>query len=254
VSGKRESVTSTDHPRAHHPHQQLSQRLSNRKQGKAFMSTQGALVSVSGSQLAQLTKPDQSTSDSERLRAALSTFATGITVVTSAGDAGSCGVTANAFSSLSLVPPLVLVCLHRGSSTARAIASNGVFAVNVLDAEQEQVARRFASRARPRGGRCFAGVAHRVGLTGAPLLAGVVCWLDCAVTATPAAGDHVIVIGRIVAYEADRRREPLVFHGGRYRTLGDCRGQFADGESALCDPRARPPGPRTLLFPLPDQT
>jgi flavin reductase len=207
-----------------------------------------------GSQLAQLMGQVQSTSDAERLRAALGAFATGVTVVTSDGEGGLCGVTANSFSSLSLMPPLVLVCLRRGSSAARAIASNGVFAVNVLDAEQEALARRFASAARPRGPRCFHAVAHRVGLTGAPLIAGVACWLDCALTATQAAGDHLIVIGQILAYEADRRREPLVFHGGRYRALGDCGARCDGGESALCDPRASSVGRGALLFPLPDQT
>jgi flavin reductase (DIM6/NTAB) family NADH-FMN oxidoreductase RutF len=155
------------------------------------------------------------------LRDALSAFATGVTVVTSAGDAGPCGVTANSFTSLSLVPPLVLVCLRGSSSTATAISRNCAFAVNVLSAGQEPLARRFASPGRPRGQRSFVGVAHGVQSTGAPILDGVACWLDCALTAMPAAGDHVIVIGEVLDYDGDTSCEPLVFHSGRYCAVRD---------------------------------
>jgi flavin reductase (DIM6/NTAB) family NADH-FMN oxidoreductase RutF len=130
-------------------------------------------------------------------------------------------VTANSFTSLSLVPPLVLVCLRRNSAAASAIASNRAFAINVLSAAQEPLGRRFASPGRPRGQRTFAGVAHRAARTGAPILDGVACWFDCSLSAMPVAGDHVIVIGEILDYEGDAAREPLIFHAGRYRAVSD---------------------------------
>jgi flavin reductase (DIM6/NTAB) family NADH-FMN oxidoreductase RutF len=155
------------------------------------------------------------------LRGALRTLATGVTVVTSAGEEPPCGVTANAFTPVSLVPPLVLVCLSATSSSAQTIARNRVFAVNVLSADQEWISRRFASRTRPRGLTAFRDVPHRTASTGAPILEGVACWLDCRLTGMHVAGDHSITIGEVVGFDGDPGREPLVFHGGRYRMVRD---------------------------------
>ena len=141
--------------------------------------------------------------------------------MSTAGAAGLSGLTANSFASLSLVPPLVLVCLRSGSATASVIARNKTFAVNVLSAEQEALARRFASPSRPRDQLCFAGVPHRTETTGAAILHSVACWFDCALAAMPRAGDHLIVIGEVLDYDADADREPLVFHAGRYRAVGE---------------------------------
>lgn len=160
-------------------------------------------------------------SDADRLRGALRTFATGVTVVTSAGEAAPCGVTANAFTPVSLVPPLVLVCLNATSSAAGTIARNRVFAVNVLSTDQEWLSHRFASPARPRGRAAFGGVPHRAGATGAPILDGVTGWLDCRLDAMHVAGDHVIAFGAVVDFDGDLGREPLVFHAGRYRLVCD---------------------------------
>jgi flavin reductase (DIM6/NTAB) family NADH-FMN oxidoreductase RutF len=151
----------------------------------------------------------------------LRTFATGVTIVTSAGDEPPSGVTANAFTSVSLAPPLVLVCLNAASSTCRAIAGNRVFAVNVLSAEQEWLSRRFASPSRPRGWAAFSDVPHREGSSGAPILDGVACWLDCRLAGMHVAGDHIVVIGEVLAFDGDPGREPLVFHAGRYRVVRD---------------------------------
>jgi flavin reductase (DIM6/NTAB) family NADH-FMN oxidoreductase RutF len=160
-------------------------------------------------------------SDSDGFRLTLRTCSTGVTVVTSSGAESSCGVTVSAFTSVSLDPPLVLVCLNGESSAARTIEGNGVFAVNVLSADQESLARRFASPARPRGVGAFDGVAHSIGATRAPILDGVTCWLDCRLTDIHVAGDHVIVIGEVLDFAGELRREPLVFHAGRYRVVGD---------------------------------
>jgi flavin reductase (DIM6/NTAB) family NADH-FMN oxidoreductase RutF len=163
-------------------------------------------------------------SDSERFRRALRTFPTGVTVVTSAGEEPPCGVTANAFTSVSLVPPLVLVCLSAASATARTIARNRVFAVNVLGADQEWLSRRFASPSRPRGDAAFRDGPHRIGLTGAPILDGVAGWLDCRLDGMHVAGDHVIAVGDVLCFEGHPSREPLVFHAGRYRVVCDAAG------------------------------
>jgi flavin reductase (DIM6/NTAB) family NADH-FMN oxidoreductase RutF len=166
-------------------------------------------------------EPSLGSPDPERFRDALRTFATGVTVVTSAGDEPACGVTANAFTPVSLVPPLVLVCLSAASSAARTITRNRVFAVNVLSADQEWLSRRFATPTRPRGSAAFGDVPHRPGSMGAPRLDGAVCWLDCRLIGTQTAGDHIIVIGEVLGFESDPSREPLVFHAGRYRVVRD---------------------------------
>lgn len=170
------------------------------------------------SQFAQLAEPVSGTSHSA-LRTALGAFATGVTIVTSAGDTGSCGVTVNAFSSLSLAPPLVLVCLRSDSTAGATIAGNRAFAINVLTFEQEAVARRFASPRRPRGRVAFTGLRHRVEATGAPILEDVAAWLDCELVTMPTGGDHRIVIGRVVAFDSYPGRSPLVFHEGCYHTV-----------------------------------
>jgi flavin reductase len=166
-------------------------------------------------------EPSLGSPDPARFRDALRTFATGVTIVTSAGDEPACGVTANAFTPVSLVPPLVLVCLSAASSAARTITRNRVFAVNVLSADQEWLSRRFATPTRPRGSAAFGDVPHRPGSMGAPRLDGAVCWLDCRLTGTQTAGDHIIVFGEVLGFESDPSREPLVFHAGRYRVVRD---------------------------------
>jgi flavin reductase (DIM6/NTAB) family NADH-FMN oxidoreductase RutF len=184
-------------------------------------SVEALLVDMDGNQPVGMVEPVSTASECGALREALGAFATGVTVVTSSGAGGLCGVTANAFTSVSLAPPLVLVCLRSTSATARMIARNRVFAVNVLGVDQETLARRFSSRARPRGHNSFSGVPHRSEATAAPILVGVPCWFDCAMVAMSVAGDHVVVIGRIVAFDRDRDREPLLFHLGRYRIARD---------------------------------
>jgi len=159
-------------------------------------------------------------------REVLRSFATGVTVVTSGGAGAPCGVTANAFASVSLEPPLVLVCLNARSSSAATIARNGAFAVNVLAAGQEWLSRRFASPMRPRGHAMFRDVPHHTGTTGAALLDPAVAWLECRLHEIHAGGDHLIVIGEVLSCGADQSREPLVFHAGRYRGVTDTCAEF----------------------------
>jgi flavin reductase (DIM6/NTAB) family NADH-FMN oxidoreductase RutF len=158
---------------------------------------------------------------SEDFRGALGAFATGVMVVTTRGEEHPYGMTANAFSSVSLDPPLVLVCVKSFSEGGDLIRNSGVFAVNILAAEQEPLSRYFASKDRPRGSDAFSDIAHRTAASGSPILDGAVGYLDCALTASHEAGDHVIFIGEVLALDFTHEVAPLVFHAGGYRYLRD---------------------------------
>jgi flavin reductase (DIM6/NTAB) family NADH-FMN oxidoreductase RutF len=158
---------------------------------------------------------------SAEFRSTVGAFATGVTVITTHGEAGLYGMTANAFSSVSLDPPLVLVCVMSGTTGADTIESNGIFAVNVLGTHQEPISRYFASRDRPSGRSAFRDVPHFIAVTGAPILERAAAYLDCRLTARHEAGDHVIFIGEVVALGVEETFRPLLFHGGQYATLRD---------------------------------
>lgn len=157
---------------------------------------------------------------SKDFRSAVGTFATGVTVVTTRGDEHAYGMTANAFSSVSLDPPLILVCVISPSEGSRHIETNACFAVNILHAEQEPISRYFASRDRPRGRDAFSEVPHRLGASGSPIIDGALGFLDCRLHANHEAGDHQIFIGEVLEIGFDPDGPPLVFHGGRYRAVG----------------------------------
>jgi flavin reductase (DIM6/NTAB) family NADH-FMN oxidoreductase RutF len=156
---------------------------------------------------------------SQEFRAALGAFATGVTVITTYGEQHAYGMTANAFSSLSLDPPLILVCARLVSEGTEHIRRNGIFAVNILAADQEPLSRYFSSKDRPRGADAFRDVPHAVGATGAPLLEGVLAYLDCRLHASHESGDHEIFIGEVLALGVAPDKQPLLFHGGGYRLL-----------------------------------
>jgi flavin reductase (DIM6/NTAB) family NADH-FMN oxidoreductase RutF len=164
---------------------------------------------------------------SRDFRTALSAFATGVTVITTRGTAHDYGMTATAFSSVSLDPPLVLVCVRSQAQGADIIPRNGVFAVNVLSARQEAISNYFASRDRPRGRDAFAEIGHREMTTGAPVLDDVSAFLDCRLSTKYEVGDHLIFIGEVVALGANPELEPLLFHGSRYRLLAEAPGHDA---------------------------
>jgi flavin reductase len=153
---------------------------------------------------------------SKDFRATVGVFATGVTVVTTRGEEHAYGMTANAFSSVSLDPPLVLVCVISGSEGSEHIQRNGCFAVNILHQEQEPLSRYFASRDRPRGRDAFREVPHRTGATQSPILDGAIGYLDCHLQADHEAGDHRIFIGEVLELGFDPDGKPLVFHGGQY--------------------------------------
>jgi flavin reductase (DIM6/NTAB) family NADH-FMN oxidoreductase RutF len=154
--------------------------------------------------------------DQLAFREALGRFPTGVTVVTATGPRGPAGLTTNAFSSLSLDPPLVLVCFERGSRTLPVVRETGRFAVNVLRAGQEDLARVFASKRVP--AEKFASVTHSVD-HGVPVLDGALAWLVCDLQALHPGGDHEIGVGAVTALGHDPDGDPLLFYGGSYRDL-----------------------------------
>jgi flavin reductase len=161
-----------------------------------------------------------STVDVSAFRTAMSSFPTGVTVVTVAsGDGNMHGVTVNSFSSVSLEPMLVLVCLNETSRVVGLIERAGVFGVNVLSAGQHDVSSWFANRHRPADSAMFDGVPLEPGVTGCPVLAGTGASFDCRLRQSYRAGDHLIVLGEVVALIHRPQLEPLIFHAGRYKSL-----------------------------------
>jgi flavin reductase (DIM6/NTAB) family NADH-FMN oxidoreductase RutF len=156
---------------------------------------------------------------SKEFRSAVGSFATGVTVVTTRGEEHAYGMTANAFTSVSLDPPLILVCVISPSEGSDHIKRNNCFAVNVLHAEQEPISRYFASRDRPRGRDAFRDVPHRIAASGSPIIDGGIGYLDCRLHTTHSAGDHDIFIGEVLELGFNPDGEPLVFHGGRYKLV-----------------------------------
>jgi flavin reductase len=152
-------------------------------------------------------------------RDAVGAFATGINVITTRSEEHGYGLTANAFSSVSLDPPLVLICVASTSQGCDVIQQVGAFAVNVLSENQEPLSRYFASKDRPKGIDAFREVPHSEAITGCPLLDGAAAQLDCRLDTAHEAGDHMIFIGAVVALQIDPDAKPLIFHGGQYGVL-----------------------------------
>ena len=154
----------------------------------------------------------------EDFRDAMGHFATGVTVVTSVDSEGDpVGTTANALTSLSLDPPLLLVCFDLGSLTLRAIRTHGAFTVNVLADGHQHLSANFARRGMS---AAWEGVRHQPGPTGTPRLDGVLAILECTLERQLPGGDHEIVIGRVRHTETfPRSGVPLIFYRGSYLAL-----------------------------------
>ena len=149
--------------------------------------------------------------DPDLFRALLGRFATGVTIVT-IGDAHGRdhGMTVTAFSSLSLDPPLILVCIDNAATMMSAMAQTETFAVNILSESQEPLSRRFAGLIDDR----FAGLPFTRGALGNVILDGVVAALECRIVARHPAGDHVIVIGHVESGAIGDERPLLYYRGG----------------------------------------
>lgn len=155
-------------------------------------------------------------SDPRTLRDALGCFATGVTIVTCLDGRGEpVGLTANSFTSLSLEPPLLLVCVGRTASSAAALTAATHFAVNVLQTGQQPASIRFATRKEDR----FTATPWSPGEYGPPVLLDSLGVFECAAHAVHDGGDHHIVIGRVLRASFDSALDPLLYFRGRYRRL-----------------------------------
>ncbi len=166
--------------------------------------------------LKDLLKEQTAVMDAKDLRKAFGTFMTGVTVVTTREANGSLrGFTANSFSSVSLDPPLLLVCLNKAAASCEAFCKAESFAVNILSEAQKAVSGNFASKKPDK----FAEAEFAISSSGNPILSGSLAWFDCARHNLVEAGDHFILIGRVTSY-AHTDANPLGYARGGYVTLG----------------------------------
>lgn len=150
--------------------------------------------------------------NSPEFRAALGSFATGVTIVTTRdSDGNPVGVTASSFNSVSLDPPLVLWSLAKSSLSREAFCGSGHFAIHVLAADQEGLSNAFAKS----GGDKFAGVEWQSGTLDSPVLDNYAALFECKTVHQYEGGDHVILVGEVLEYEK-KEKPPLLFHGGQY--------------------------------------
>ena len=153
--------------------------------------------------------------DAREIRNVMGHFATGVTVITTKDTTGKpFGLTVNSFTSLSLNPPLVVVCVDKTVDCYSCFDDSKVFAVNVLNEDQEELSRRFATK----GIEKFEGIPWRMGENGSPLLDGVIGAIECKVAHSYEGGDHTIFLGEISSATANGDR-PLLFFKGNYHRL-----------------------------------
>ncbi|MES2359528.1 MAG: flavin reductase family protein [Gemmatimonadota bacterium] len=153
--------------------------------------------------------------DPDAFRAVMGRFASGVTVVTATDDAGSAyGMTVSAFASVSLQPPLVVMCIDHTASLHDTLANAPYFAVNILASTQEPIARRFAET----GAQRFEGIGYRNGENGVPILNDVLAFVECKRVSSTEAGDHTVIIGETVAASM-RDARPLLYYRGGFAQL-----------------------------------
>jgi len=155
--------------------------------------------------------------EKNQLRQVMGHFATGVTIITTINKDGQMhGLTANAFTSVSLEPPLLLISVDKKAESWPAFEESKVFTVNILADDQEALSRKFAVS----GGNKFEGVAYRQGGDGAAILDGTLAFVECKLWAAYEGGDHSIYLGEIQEASV-REGKPLLFFRGGYRALGD---------------------------------
>jgi flavin reductase (DIM6/NTAB) family NADH-FMN oxidoreductase RutF len=155
------------------------------------------------------------TIDPQELRRILGHFATGVTVITTRDLAGApFGLTANAFTSLSLNPPLILICVDKAAQCYSCFAGSNVFTVNFLREDQQEISRRFATK----GVNKFAGLNWHEGANGAAVLDAAIGHLECKIVQSYEGGDHTIIVGEVLNGAASGER-PLLFFKGKYQRL-----------------------------------
>jgi flavin reductase (DIM6/NTAB) family NADH-FMN oxidoreductase RutF len=162
--------------------------------------------------------------DPTQFRRVMGTFATGVTVITMPTASGAWGMTANSVTSLSLDPTLVLVCIDKTTRTHEHILASGVWAVNILSAEQEEISRTYAMKDYEVE-RTMVGTPYHPGVTGAPIIDGSLSYLDCRTYATYEGGDHTILVGGVQdAQIVQPDAAPLLFFKGRYARMAPAAG------------------------------
>ncbi|MAV34114.1 MAG: hypothetical protein CMJ59_01530 [Planctomycetaceae bacterium] len=152
--------------------------------------------------------------DPQEQRRIMGKFATGVTVASTRTGDDTWGMTANAVTSLSLDPPLVLLCVAREAQSHAKFTEAGFFALNILSADQQTISDRFAFK----GPKDFSDLETTVAETGAPVLTDALGWVDCRIVDTVTAGDHDMFIGEIVAGAA-KDGQPLLYFAGGYSHL-----------------------------------
>jgi len=154
----------------------------------------------------------------DEYRRLIGCFATGVTVITMAREGEVRGMTANAVTSVSLDPLLLLVCVDKSTITHQFMEESQTFAVNILAEDQEHISRALATRD-SEDARRLIGYTYHPGQTGSPILEGCLAYLECRVTEIFPGGDHSIFIGRVEHGSLLREAQPLIFYRGRYNKL-----------------------------------
>ena len=156
--------------------------------------------------------------DNQTFRRVLGRFATGITVVTGLGNDGKpVGLTVNAFTSLSLDPPLVLFCLDNRTASIDSFVKGNGFALNMLGEDQQDLSVNFSTKKEDR----FAGTEYEFWDTGVPILKGCLANLECIIDAVHEGGDHQIIVGRVERLSQTEIGKPLLYFNGNYARLGE---------------------------------
>lgn len=157
--------------------------------------------------------------DQSAFRGALSRFASGVTVVTTIVDGVDHAMTASAFTSVSLDPPLILICVDHRNRFHRAVSVASAWGISILAEEGRKESAWFAHSGRPLESQ-FDGIAHHRGSTGVPLLDNSLAWLECQTTESLMTGDHTILVGRVVdARVNDGSDDPLLYYRSHYGTI-----------------------------------
>ena len=166
-------------------------------------------------------RPDMTLADQQVFRDVIGRFASGVTIITTTVDGAPFGTTASAVSSLSMEPPMVLVCLNKTSETQAAILKAGTFCVNILAEGQQDLAYQFAGK-----GDKFANTTYEQGIDGVPVLGGTLAHLECRVAETVTGGTHTVFLAQ-VATAAGHERAPLTYFRGRFGRLESAREEEA---------------------------
>lgn len=151
-------------------------------------------------------------------RKTLGSFATGVTIITTQCEGQHYGFTANSFTSVSLDPPLVLFCIKKDATFVEALKISKVFAINILSAAQENISNKFANSALMNEQR-FEDVRTELSELKCPIIDGAIAYLQCEQVERTNAGDHFIILGKVVSFKKMNDDEPLLYYAGGYRAL-----------------------------------